>query len=96
MPCDTISTARVVLGPETNRGLLDNALRELGFPDYNVVTLKDGTLRVDVTGAYTGPEFTAKVKRAYSKQVVLSQAKRFGWQVKEQPNGKLLVQKASF
>jgi KaiC/GvpD/RAD55 family RecA-like ATPase len=43
----------------------------------------------------TGSTLTeSDVKRAYSKQVVISQAKRFGWNLKERVDGKLIIMKA--
>jgi hypothetical protein len=91
MPCDTINTATVDLG-KADPKLLESAMKALypGFQytfdkvsgELNVV----GRSRVDVPA----------IKREMAKQNVLNQAKRFGWSVKEQENGKLLIQKARF
>lgn len=35
----------------------------------------------------------ASIKREMSRQTVIAQAKRFGWSVREQPDGKLLLAK---
>ena len=78
--------------------MLADALRALGFE----VTRQGDVLGFAKSGAYgkyaiaTGElEIASRildaaaVKRAYSEQVVMSQAKKFGWQVswKTNPNG---------
>lgn len=94
MPCDTVSTAKVKLNAATvDKTLLSAAMKELGISSYSV---NESTGTLTVSGERTSNEFTASVNRAYSKQVVMSQAKRFGWSVNEQPDGRLVVQKASF
>jgi hypothetical protein len=77
MPCDTIQTATVELG-KVNEDLLAAAMKELGYKYY---TYANG--KVTVSGGYVSGEELAKVKQMYSKQVVMSQAKKFGWQVKQ-------------
>lgn len=95
MPCDTVSTAKVKLNAASiDSKLLQAAMATLGVGQYDYNLNSNG--EITVRNQRSSTEFTAKVNQAYSKQVVTSQAKRFGWQVKEQPDGKLLVMKASF
>lgn len=97
MPCDTVSTARVKLNAATvDKTILDSVMRAMGCSAY--VLNSDGTITLQdtVRGFRGGEALTAKVNRDYARAVVTSQAKRFGWSIKEQPDGKLLVMKASF
>lgn len=88
MPCYTVQETKVNL-ERANPDILREAMNALGVINY-AFNAKTGT--VTVRGQSVD---VADVKRAYSKQVVLTQAKRFGWTVKEQPDGKLQVLKAS-
>lgn len=102
MPCDTVSTARIKLdSPNIDRALLKQAAVSL-FGESGFTLASDGTLTVNANteksvGWVINPE-GAKVAltKEYSKAVVFSQAKRFGWQVKQLPNGKLEVIKGKF
>lgn len=93
MPCDTIQESKVTFGANTDRNLLLAALVAAGVKPV----LKGDTMTFQ-GGSYNckNHEFTfqglnqakadervKEFKRAYSGQVVLSQAKRFGWQVKQ-------------
>lgn len=77
-PCWTIQTTTVELGQNINEELLQLAMGELGYSEYQYTFhAASGQITVD------GEIELNKVKRAYSRQVVLSQAKRFGWKIKE-------------
>lgn len=77
MPCNSIQTATVELG-KVNADLLRIALEGLGISYYQY---QNGVLTIQ--GRTIPRDLEAKVKQAYSKQVVLTQAKKFGWQLKE-------------
>lgn len=91
MPCNTIQTSKIEFKADaTNVDLLSDALRALGFN----VNRQGDVLGFSKSGAYGKYAITsgelevaspfldaAAVKRAYSEQVVMSQAKKFGWQV---------------
>jgi hypothetical protein len=87
MPCFTIQETKVDLG-KVNADLLKVAMAALGVTDYEYnpkagkVTMRGQSLSVD------------EIRHEYTKQVVLSQAKRFGWTVKQSPNGKITMAKA--
>jgi len=93
MPCWTIQESKVQFSANTDRNLLTAALNAAGLK----ATLQGDAIKFS-NGSYNCKthEFTftglnqkqavekvAELKRAYSAQVVVSQAKRFGWQVKE-------------
>lgn len=78
MPCNTIQTATVELG-KVDEKLLVAAMNELGFGERSYVH-QNGQLTVN--GRALPSDLQAVIKKQYSKQVVLSQAKKFGWQVK--------------
>ena len=88
MPCDTVAIASIKLGA-VDPALLKLAMDGLEYGDWRL----NGDKLV-IRGKRASDALTASVKRAYSKQVVLSQAKRFGWAVKENAEGQLLIQKA--
>lgn len=75
MPCDSIITAEVNLG-KLDPKILEDAMLSLGVVDY---TYADGKLtmraRTDIP--------LVKVKVAYSRAVIYSQARRYGWKVTE-------------
>lgn len=100
MPCDTIQRSQVeFLATTTDLHLLAEGLRALGF------TVRESDLGLDfykagisgtyakATGQLTSRGYdqldTAAVKVAYSEQVVISQAKKFGWKIdwKTLPSG---------
>lgn len=91
IPCDTINTATVDLG-RADPKLLESAMQAL-YPDYQY-TFDKSTGQLSVIGR-SRVDLPA-IKREMAKQNVLNQAKRFGWSVKEQTDGKLLIQKARF
>lgn len=82
MPCDTIQTANVAL-EKAEPDLLGAALAALGvgnqFIRYDAIS---GQVVFRKVAGWTAPT-TAQIKQAYSAQVVLQTAKKFGWQVKE-------------
>lgn len=63
-------------------------MESLGVTDYafnqktGVVTIRGRSLDA------------AEINRAYSTTVLKTQAKKFGWSVKQEPNGKFTVLKA--
>lgn len=71
--------------------LLSAAMTALGYAERDW-SFSGSTLRI--RGERSNPDLTAKVKSAITRATVMAQAKRFGWGVKEQPDGKLLLQKA--
>jgi hypothetical protein len=77
MPCDTVQTARVELG-NVDKVLLGAAMAQLNLRNYSY---QNGVLVIK--GQRASAELTSQVKRAYSSQVVQSQAKKFGWQMKQ-------------
>jgi hypothetical protein len=99
MPCDTISTVAVQWNMErTDLGLLTGALNELGlmanlaYDRKSVVfaggTFRNGQFNFDSTWtnrvtAAQASEKVAEIKRAYSGQIIQSQAKKFGWGLKK-------------
>lgn len=85
MPCDTIQQTTVDLA-KANPDLLKAALQTLGITEY---TFKNGVVTVQ-----NSPVDSAVIKQAYSKQIVISQAKRFGWGIRELADGKLQILKA--
>ena len=103
MPCYTMTNVTVDLSKAVKAGAgnVFAALQALGFQPAqqgDVIRFGNGEWINATTGEarLSSNRDVAEISRAVSKQVVLSQAKRFGWSVKEQKDGKLLVQKASF
>ena len=95
MPCDTISTVSVKFNQKTDQALLVAALTTMGLSPCvhsEGITFKDGAY-IAATGEIQWRQTywnrqnwdakTAEIKRAYSAEVVKSQARRFGWQLKE-------------
>jgi hypothetical protein len=92
----------------TDFALLGKALSNLGYasPETSsqgdltfyrgreVVKVKGGDLTLLTLDPRRQNEEVNAIKRAYSTQVVLSQAKKFGWKLKERSPGKFMVQKA--
>jgi hypothetical protein len=91
MPCDTVSTAKVKLSADTDRQLLDAAMKSLGVRSYYL----DNNGNLTVNDRVTSAEFAAQVNKAYAGQVVRAKAKQFGWSVKENQDGTLQVTKAA-
>lgn len=93
MPCDQIQTSQVNLGP-SDPALVEAALKEMGLNPTrsgNMIRFRNGSFQIDpnkkasvVTWVGANSEDrTKELKRSYSAQVVLSQAKKFNWQVKQ-------------
>ena len=87
MPCDTIQTSTVNLG-KLDTGMLMAALTTLGLGPVmvsNVIRFGRGESYDIATGKMElGSRYsTSELKRAYSAEVVKSQAKKFGWQITE-------------
>lgn len=103
MPCYTIQAARVDLGKAAQAGPLNimAALNAMGAQNVNqagqFIRWSQGWLNVVTGEAYFRGSMDAdQLRQAIGKEVVRSQAKRFGWSVKEESNGKLTVMKAKF
>ena len=77
MPCDTVATVQVKLDVKvTNKGLLDKAMASLGINSYTFNA--NGQVQFMDNGDGVS---VADIKQAYSREVVKSQAARFGWRV---------------
>lgn len=81
MPCDTVQTATVDLG-KVDRQLLERALFDLGIPATQY-QYQASTGRLTLNGRAAAATDIAAIKQSYSKQVVLTQAQKFGWKVKQ-------------
>ena len=94
MPCDTVQTSTVEWKASTDSKLLFQALEALRlspraktYGSLNFIEFRGGTY--DPTAGQLDlqardPEaLTKQIKQAYSAEVVKSQAKRFGWLLKE-------------
>lgn len=87
MPCDTITTMKVNLG-NVNFEQLVEALKAMGqtpIVENDLVYFGYGESFNNKTKELRikSQDKVAEIKKAYSAQVVKSQAKRFGWQLKE-------------
>jgi hypothetical protein len=79
----------VVIGPSTDKGLLHAALQEMGlnpvetgaYINFRGGTYNHRTNTLTLEGANVDKR-TAEMKRAYSAAVVVSQAKKYNWQIK--------------
>lgn len=78
MPCDTIQRVQVDIG-KLDPDHANAAITALGL--QGTVTYANG--RLTVRGGANVADITQQVKQAYSAEVVKSQAKRFGWGLKE-------------
>lgn len=88
MPCDSIKTAKVELG-KVDPALFAEAAKMVAQNCGIIARLVNGKpeIRWSAIGGLDEDRATRMVKQAYSRQVVLSQAKRYGWQVSEtKPN----------
>lgn len=99
MPCDTISTVTIKWSQSTDLNLLAAALRAMGV-DAGQIIQSGGTLywgqgqRFDrLTGEMRlgASVDAARLKQSYSAEVVKSQARKFGWQVKTLPNNQFEI-----
>ena len=52
---------------------------------------KNGEVKLTFPEGMNEGDITAEIKRAYSTEVVKTQAKKFGWQLKEKAPGKFVV-----
>lgn len=96
MPCNTVQNSKVeFLAQSTDLCLLREALAHLGFQVFAssetlLTFFKEGQRgffdkqsgRLQLAESWDSSE----IKRAYSEQVVESQAKRFGWQLEWSTN----------
>lgn len=105
MPCDTIRTTQIDMG-KLDAPTLTTALNRMGLGATNhqgLVSFSGGTYNV-ATGqldarsnrrGFNADSLKNNIRKAYSGEVIRSQAKRFGWQVKELGNNKFEVVKRS-
>ena len=81
MPCDTIQTAGIELG-KVDPVLMSATLSITGQQHGITARLgSDGKWIIRHSPRHTDEQATALLKQTYSHQVVLSQAKKYGWQV---------------
>ncbi len=89
MPCDTVNTITVDFG-KADPKLLGDAMAKL-YPGVDYYLNRDGGT-VQLT-AYSRRLDETLIRKEMTRATVTAQAKRFGWSVKEQADGKLLLQK---
>ena len=89
MPCDSVITAEMAWAKTTDPVILTESLKQAGYlaqQNGNVINFSRGrvsgsfnteTCQMAIRNAEDGTE--GQIKIAYSKQVVESQGKRFGW-----------------
>jgi len=109
MPCDQIITSTVKFSmKDTDFSLLRMGMLNLGYstPEsdsqgnltfyrgYDKVRFKGDEVSMTLDARKNQADEMNAIKRAYSTQVVMSQAKKFGWKLKEKSPGKFVVQKA--
>jgi hypothetical protein len=96
MPCNTIQNSKIeLLAQSTDLSLLRDALEQLGFhvlarSQTKLTFYRDGQQgffdkssgQLQLAESWDSSE----IKRAYSTQVIESQAKRFGWQLEWSTN----------
>lgn len=90
MPCDTVNTLTIDFNKSAPTAI-KAAVSKL-YP--NAIYLVDNGKLILSGINESKNDVTVAVRREMSRQTVMAQAKRFGWAVKEQPDGKLLIQKA--
>lgn len=103
MPCDTIQYNQILFESAVgHEDILAEALRELGFTVHqfgkSLNFYKSG-----VSGTYSNGRFSTtnsaedlnvdQIKQSFGRNVVKAAAKKFGWAVKTQPNGKIKLTK---
>jgi hypothetical protein len=108
MPCNTIQTTNVVFSIQnTDFALLKLAMQAVGFssPEANYrgdlsfyrgverAVFVDGKISLTLEASKSKDSEVCAIKRAYSTQVVYSQAKKYGWKLRETEPGKYVVQK---
>lgn len=86
MPCDTIQTMKVDIG-KLDPQLAAAAIQNLGLSGS--VQYVNGKL--EIYGPANRDTITEQVRQAYSAEVVKSQARKYGWAIKETGNGKFKV-----
>lgn len=106
MPCDSIRTTDVKFGPNTDPDMMLAAMTTLGLSPVkqgDVIYFRGGqyhtkthTLTLQEYGRDSVEDRTAKMKQAYSGEVVKSQAKRFGWKIQQTGEFEYEVTKRSY
>lgn len=101
MPCDQVRTTDVKWSKDTDVELLAAAMRDAGLrvnvSASGVLSFNRGNYQM--SGTYnpntcvmstcdSSGDLEGQLRRGYSKQVVDSQAKRFGWKIEWQTNPK--------
>ena len=91
MPCYTINTVDVPLGT-LSLDLAEKALADMGLNPRRaglIIGHRAGQYdRETGTATWRGQDRTAELKRAYSAQVIKSQAARFGWTLRQSKTDK--------
>lgn len=98
MPCDSVINITCDLG-QVNKDALEGTFKSLGFTGtlenfsgtfegaYFNASLNRATGKLLISGSYIDAErLTAALRKGHARQIILRQAKRAGWQVKEQGN----------
>ena len=88
MPCDTIQTTTVEFGKGTDLVALADAMKALGYTGVRVegrdfiwadwLEFRDGKLSIRLVD---GERRARELRREYSRQIVVSQAQKFGFKV---------------
>lgn len=103
MPCYSIEESGIKVTANTNPKLLALALKSLGYSVRAVgKNLSFANYEAGRRGTFQDGELTVwtsmgeavdqnEIRRAYSAQVVMFAAKRFGWQVKQESPTKFQV-----
>lgn len=78
MPCNTQRRIEIDIG-KMDPGLVDQAIQEAGLA--GLVTYREGVLTMRASS--NREKIISQVKESYAAQVVKSQAKKFGWAIKE-------------
>lgn len=110
MPCDTLTSVSLDIG-KVDGDAFQKTLESLGFRGtlerftgtFEGVSFsasldrQSGQVTLDGRNvAYLRADrLTAALKQGHSRQIVLRQAKRTGWQVKETPQGKMILTRRS-
>lgn len=99
MPCDSIRETQIDLG-KINPEILTAALNRLGLNariQNGIIRFTGGTFYEGrLTSTSLNAEEQAKeIRRAYSGEVIRTQARKYGWQVKETGKNQLEVIKRS-
>ena len=90
MPCDQIRTVTLNIG-KCDKTLLSAAMQELGYATG--WTYNEQSQTILIKGRTAGNVEVNQIKQAYSRQVIQSQAQRFGWKLLKQEGNQFTYQK---